>query len=111
MPQIVNSIYYSANRGGIPRVESESVSVSSTEVTFTFNSDVSFSKNYSGLVLVKINQSLPTDTTTTLPIAFTSKVEGTKVLNTHNDENLTVADWKGTGIYLVYYGNGSIQML
>lgn len=111
MAQVINPIYYLANRAGIPRVESTSVSVSTTGVTYTFNSDISFAKNFSGLVLVKINQAVPSDTTTTLPVYFSSTTDGAKEVQTYGGTALTVADLKDTGIYLTYYENGTVQML
>lgn len=111
MAQVINPIYYLANRAGIPRIETTGVSVTTTGLTYTFSSDISFAKNFSGLVLVKINQSIPTDTTTTLPVIFTSTSGGTKEVQTYGGTALTVADLKGTGIYLSYYENGTVQLL
>ena len=108
---VINPIYYLANRGGIPRIETTGGTVTTTAVTYTFSSDVSFSQNYNGIVLVKINHSIPSDTTTTLPVYFSSTNGGTKAVTKYNDDSLTVADLSGTGIYLIYYGNGKIQIL
>jgi len=111
MPQIINSIFYFANRGGIPRIESTGVTVGASEVSYSFSSNVQFSRTYSGLVLVKLAQAIPSDTTTTLPVTFTSTYGGTKAVNGYGGAAVTVADIKGTGIYLAYYENGTVQLL
>lgn len=108
---IANPIFYYANRVGIPRIESQSVTVGTSDVAFSFSSDIRFSRNYSGLVLVKLNQSIPTGTTTTLPVVFTSTVGGAKPLTGKGGAAVTVADITGTGIYLVYYENGTLQLM
>lgn len=107
-----NPIYYYANRGGIPRIESQSVAVNGTEnVAFTFSSDIRFARNYSGLVLVKLSQAVPSGTTTTLPVVFTSADGGTRPLVGKGGAAVTAADITGTGIYLVYYENGTLQLM
>ena len=47
--------YYWANKIGIPRVQSTSVTVNSDNVEFYFDRNRLFSNSYSGLVLVKID--------------------------------------------------------
>lgn len=109
MPQF--PIYFYANRGGIPRIESQSVTVGTSNVAFSFSSNVQFSRNFSGLILVKLAQAIPSGTTTTLPIVFTSVDGGTKTLYGYDGTAKTVADITGTGIYLVYYENGNLQLM
>jgi len=112
MATINNPIFYLANRFGIPRIESQSVTVDgTTNVAFSFSSDVRFSRSFGGLVLVKLTQSIPTGTTTTLPIVFTSRYGGTKPIVGYNGTAVTVADLPGTGIYLVYYDGNTLQLL
>ena len=94
--------YYWANKIGIPRVQSTSVIVNSDNVEFYFDGNRLFSNSYSGLVLVKIDQAIPTGTTTTLPIIFNS-TNGKQNVTTYNDADMTVGTWPGTGIYLMYY--------
>lgn len=111
MPQY-NPIFYLANRNGIPRIESQSVTVNgTTDVAFAFSDDVSFSRNFGGLVLVKLSQAIPAGTTTTLPIVFKSINGGTRPLVGYNGAPVTVGDISGTGIYLVYYENGMLQLV
>lgn len=100
---------YVSNPNGIPRFESNSVNVSTTNVVFAFTSAGSlFNNNFNGLVLIKFNQVIPTDTTTTLPILI-----NTIPLMKYSNTEATVADFKGTGIYLAYYDSSSktLQLL
>ena len=99
----INPINFLSNRNGIPRIASTSVSVNTADVTFNFNSDFTFSRNFSGLVLVKLDQSIPSGTTTTLPIIFTSEGANPIALTGYNGAAVTVADIKGTGVYLAWH--------
>ena len=91
---------YISNRGGIPRFESNSVTVGSSNVSYTLtNAGNQFNDNFYGLILIKFNQSIPSDTTTTLPIV----INNTTQLLTYDNAEVTVADFSGTGIYLAYY--------
>ena len=98
----INPINYMSNRGGIPRLQSTGVVVGTTDVQFTFNADATFSRNFSGLVLVRLARAIPSGTTTTLPIVFSSSA-GTQAVTTYNGAAVTVAEITGTGIYLMYY--------
>ncbi len=98
----VNPVNFMSNRSGIPRIQSTGVVVGASEVSFTFNADVTFSRNYSGLVLVRLLQAIPSGTTTTLPVVFTSSA-GTQALTGPGGTALTVADVATPGIYLLYY--------
>lgn len=94
---------YISNLNGIPRFESNSVSVNTANVVFSFtDAGTNFNNNFNGLVLVKFNQTIPTDTTTTLPILVNSTP-----LTTYANKEITVADFNGVGIYLVYYDSNS----
>jgi hypothetical protein len=57
---------------------------------------------FRGLILVNIADEIPEGTTTTLPIIFTMAGNNSNVTVAGGD-NLTVADFGGTGVYLVYY--------
>lgn len=90
---------YLSNPNGIPRFESNSINVNTSNVVFSFtDAGTYFNDNFCGLVLIKINQSIPSSTTDTLPILI-----NTTSLTTYNNEEITVSDFKGTGIYLGYY--------
>lgn len=98
----INPRNFMSNRGGIPRLQSTGVVVGTADVQFTFNADATFSNNYSGLVLVKLQQPIPSGTTGTLPIVFSSTA-GTQAVTARGGEAVTVAQITGTGIYLFYY--------
>lgn len=97
------NIRYLSNINGIPRLESNSVSVNTANVVFTFtNPGTRFNNEFNGLVLLKFNQVIPTGTTGTLPILINNQA-----ITTYNGAALTVTAFKGTGIYLAYYDSGS----
>lgn len=94
---------YISNLNGIPRFESNSVTVNTSNVVYSFtDAGTNFNNNFNGLVLIKLNQVIPSDTTTTLPIL----INNTTLLK-YGSTNATVADLKGTGIYLMYYESNS----
>lgn len=100
---------YLSNTSGIPRFESNSVNVNSSNVVFSFtDAGTYFNDNFCGLILFKISQSIPSDTTTTLPILI-----NTIPVTTYGNEPITVSEFKGTGIYLGYYDgkSKSIQII
>lgn len=95
--------YQYINRNGIPTIKSTGVTVNgTTSVDFIFKDDTSFGGPFRGLLLVYFAQAIPAGTTATLPIRLVSSV-GEKIVTTYNDANYTVADFKGTGVYLFYY--------
>lgn len=95
------------NQLGIPTVSSNSVTVGTTQVAFDFNNHPTVGQPFRGLVIVRLNQPIPTGTTTTLPIVFTSDNSNTVSLVGFNGDTITVADIAGTGIYLVFVDNQS----
>lgn len=101
-----------SNRGGIPRIQSTGVEVGTSEVTYTFSSDFTFTRNYSGLVLIRFAQAIPSGTTTTLPVVARSSA-GTQALISLGGTAVTVAQIPGAGIVLAYYDRdaGTLQML
>lgn len=96
---------YMSNINGIPRIESNSVNVGTASVVFSLNARLSFAR-FNGLVLIKLNQEIPTGTTATLPIVVTS-VNGDVPLVKAGGDAVTVADIAGTGVYLLYYDNAA----
>jgi len=89
------------NINGIPAIQSRGVKVTADAVTFSFRPD--WDRNpFRGLILVNIADEIPEGTTTTLPIIFTMAGNNSNVTVAGGD-NLTVADFGGTGVYLVYY--------
>ena len=101
------------NQFGIPTVSSNAVSVGTTQVAFDFNNHPTIGEPFRGLVIVRLNQAIPTGTTTTLPIVFTSDGANTVDLIGFNGDAVTVADIPGTGIYLVFVDSpsNSVQLL
>ena len=55
------------NRGGIPCLRSTSVTVTTTDVRFDFNSHRNVGGPFVGLVIVQLAQPIPAGTTATLP--------------------------------------------
>lgn len=113
MPTQVFPRQINVNQFGIPTVSSNSVSVGTTQVAFDFNNHPTVGTPFRGLVIVRLNQAIPTGTTATLPIVFTSDGSNTVNLIGYNGEPVTVADIPGTGIYLVFVDSpsSSVQLL
>lgn len=105
--------YINVNNNGIPTVKSLSVNVTSTEVQFDFNNHRNIGLPFRGLIIVNLAQQIPSGTTTTLPIVFTSENSNTIPLLGYNNVPITVADIKGTGIYLVWHESqtGVLQLI
>lgn len=101
------------NQLGIPTISSNSVSVGTTQVAFDFNNHQTVGQPFRGIVVVRLNQAIPTGTTATLPIVFTSDGSNTINLVGFNGDNITVADIPGTGIFLVFVDSQSnvVQLL
>lgn len=101
------------NVNGIPCLRSTAVTVSATEVRFDFNSHANVGRPFVGIVAVQLAQAIPTGTTTTLPVVFTTNGGNAANLTTYDGEDVTVADIAGTGIYLVWVDSqsGVVQLL
>lgn len=95
--------YINVNINGIPALRSLSVNVTSTEVQFDFTNHRNIGSPFRGLLIINLAQSIPSGTTTTLPIVFTSGGGNVQSLTGYNGAEVTVADIKGTGIYLVWF--------
>lgn len=109
---MLNQYLFFSNREGIPRIETDSVVVGTSSVDFTVTSRRVFGNRFSGLILVKMSQTIPSGTTTTLPLTLKS-ASGVKNITTYNGANVTVADYNGAGIYLMYYDSntGVLQLI
>lgn len=95
--------YISVNKGGIPAVRSIAVDVTTSEVQYNFNNHRNIGTPFRGLIIVNLAQAIPAGTTATLPIVFTSEGSNPTPLTGYNGAAITVADIKGTGIYLVWH--------
>ena len=99
--------YININREGIPAVRSLSVTVTSTEVQFDFNNHVNIGRPFRGLIVVNLAQQIPSGTSATLPVVFTSNGSNSINLTGYNRANITVSDIQGTGVYLVWHESQS----
>jgi hypothetical protein len=95
--------YINVNQTGIPALRSLSVTVSTTNVAFDFNNHRNVGRPFRGLLIINLAQPIPTGTTDTLPIVFTSGGGNPQPVTGKNGEAITVADIEGTGIYLMWY--------
>ncbi len=95
--------YINVNQSGIPTLSSLGVAVSTTAVSYDFNNHPNVGRPFRGLLIVRLAQAVPTGTTTTLPIQFTSGGGNGIALTGYDGEAVTVADLPGTGIYLCWY--------
>lgn len=101
------------NVNGIPCLRSTSVNVTATDVRFDFNSHTNVGRPFVGIVVVQLAQSIPTGTTGTLPVLFTTESGNPANLTTADGANVTAADITGTGVYLVWVNtqDGAVQLL
>lgn len=95
--------YINVNVNGIPTLSSNSVTVGTTQVAFDFNNHRNVGRPFRGLIIVRLSQVIPTGTTATLPIVFTSDGGNTQTLTKENGEPVTVADIPGTGVYILWF--------
>lgn len=95
------------NVNGIPAISSLGVNVTATQVGIDFRNHPNVGSPFRGLIIVRLNQPIPTGTTATLPIVFTSEGGNPQPLTGYNGTALTVADIPGTGIYLVWWESQS----
>ena len=94
--------YINVNVNGIPALSSLSVKVDTTQVAFDFKNHRNIGRPFRGILLIRLAQAIPTGTTSSLPIVFTSEGGNPLQLTGFNDEPITVADIPGAGIYLVW---------
>ena len=101
------------NVNGIPALRSTAVTVSTTDVRFDFNSHRNVGHPFVGVIAVQLAQAIPSGTTSTLPVSFTTDGGNAANLTTYNGENVTVADIAGTGVFLVWVDSqsGTVQLL
>lgn len=101
------------NVNGIPCLRSTAVNVTATDVRFDFNSHRNVGRPFVGLVVVQLAQAIPTGTTGTLPVLFTTESGNPTNVTTVSGDNVTAADITGTGVYLVWVNtqSGEVQLL
>lgn len=100
--------YFYANTKGIPRLEADSVNITTTEVIYNFSPHKFINANFSGLILVK----LPKYTAPTTPVPIVFNTNGKiQALTTYDGAAVTSATLNTAGIRLTYYENGILQLI
>lgn len=97
---MANPIWFLSNRNGIPRIASDSVTESTTQVTFNTTATREFMNVYNGLILLKLTQTLDS-ASSALPIYISSNA-GTQEITVLGGTTWTGADYL-PGIHLAYY--------
>ena len=105
--------YINVNRAGIPALRSTAVTVTANDVRFDFNSHPNVGRPFAGLIVVNLAQAIPTGTTDTLPVVFTTNGGSAANVTTVGGNNLTAADFGGAGLYLVWVESqsGTVQLI
>lgn len=93
------------NVNGIPAISSQSVSVNTAgdTVTFDFLNHPTTGGVFRGWITVRLAQAVPTGTADTAEIVFTSEGGGQIPVYEYDNTPLTVANLRGTGVYLFWY--------
>lgn len=84
-------------------LQSINVVVTADNVQFVFRNRPNFGRPYFGGLYAYLAQAIPTGTTATLPIIFTSEGGNPTTVVGIDDIPITVADITGTGIYHLFY--------
>lgn len=94
--------YILANTQGIPRLRATGVTVSATEVRFSFVNHPFLNAPFVGKLLFKL-PAIPEGTTGTLPVVFATNGNSQSAINYATGETLTAADVARAGIYDAIY--------
>lgn len=95
--------YINVNKHGIPTISSTSVKVTDSNVVFQFNPHKEVGFPFRGLIIVRLDQSIPESTTASLPIMFSASPYRAVELTEKGGAAVTAADITSTGIYLCWY--------
>ena len=100
------------NRGGIAILDATAINVGTDAVTYTVIAPNTRCVPVRGLILVNIDIEIPAGTTDTLPINL-SLLGFTSPITNYGGDPLTVADFNGTGFYMLYYDRtrGVLQLI
>lgn len=98
-----------ANRNGIPLIEASGIEVTDTNVVLNLPQRAFRFLNDKGLILFRMTQAIPSGTTQTLPVVFSSS-DFTQPLTNTGGTPITVAQVSATGVYLIYYDKGANLM-
>lgn len=94
--------YILANTQGIPRLKATGVTVTTTEVRFSFQNHRFLNYPFVGKLLFKL-PAIPAGTTETLPVVFSTNGNNQAAVNYDTGEPLTVADVARAGVYDAIY--------
>lgn len=97
-----------ANRNGIPMIESNSVSVTDTNVVISIPNRAFRFLNGTGLILFRLNTVIP-ESAASLPILLASN-NFTQPLTLVGGEAATGEQMSGVGVYQIYYAKCSNVM-
>lgn len=97
-----------ANRNGIPMIESNSVSVTDTNVIINIPNRAFRFLNGTGLILFRLNTVIP-ESAASLPILLASN-NFTQPLTLVGGEAATGEQMSGVGVYQIYYAKCSNTM-
>lgn len=97
-----------ANRNGIPMIESNSVSVTDTNVVINIPNRAFRFLNGTGLILFRLNTVIP-ESAASLPILLASN-NFTQPLTLVGGEAATGEQMSGVGVYQIYYAKCSNTM-
>lgn len=95
------------NVNGIPAISSQSVSVNTAGdvVSFDFRNHPTTAGDFRGWITIRLAQAVPAGTADTAQIAFTTEGGSAITLQGYDGNPATVANLRGTGVYLVWYEN------
>ena len=88
---------------GIYGLSASAPVVSATDVTFNFDSHPFVNAPSNGLLTVRIETPVPSGTTGTLPVYFTTGGQNRKAATKEGGVSLTAADLLASGYYLFFY--------
>lgn len=97
------------NINGIPSISSQSVSVNTTAntVSFSFLNHVNVGSPFRGWITVRLAQEVPEGTADTVEVVFNTEGQSPVPVIGYNGLPATVANLRGTGVYLFWYESQS----
>ena len=89
------------------------VKVKVGEDTFDFNNHTNIGNPYRGLLIINLAQAIPSGSTSTLPIVFTSEGGNVQPLTKIGGVAVTAADITDSGIYIAWFDHSTstLQLL
>ena len=90
--------FTTANRQGIPRIETNSVNVDATNVVYSVSNFTLNTQPWNGLVAIRVSQQIPSGTTRTLPVLINNIP-----LSGLGGASVTASDITGTGVLLCWW--------